>query len=125
MKKTINIKGAPAPIGPYSQALMVDNTVYVSGQIPIIPETGIVIEGGIEEQTTQVLKNIKALLNEADMDFSHVVKASIFLKDMNDFAMVNEIYSRCFSGTFPARETVQVSRLPKDVSIEISVIAIK
>ncbi|HOY31883.1 MAG TPA: RidA family protein [Bacteroidales bacterium] len=125
MKKTINIPGAPAPIGPYSQAILTNGILYVSGQIPINPQTGQMIEGDIEAHTRQVLENISKLLSEAGMDFSNIVKTSIFLADMNDFARVNEIYSLYFSSEPPARETVQAARLPKDAKIEISVIAIK
>ena len=123
MKKVINIPGAPAPIGPYSQALLNDGILYVSGQIPINPLTGEMVEGDIVVHTKQVLENISALLKEAGMDFSNIVKTSIFLSDMNDFSKVNEIYSSCFSANFPARETMQAARLPKDARIVISVIA--
>lgn len=125
MKKAIQIPGAPAPIGPYSQAILHDQTLYVSGQIPLNPITGALEMDTIEQATNRVLTNIQALLQEADMDFSHVVKCSIFLRDLADFARVNEVYASYFSGIFPARETVQVSRLPLDVSIEISCIAVK
>lgn len=124
MKKSIQISGAPAPIGPYSQAILKNETLYVSGQIPLNPNTGILIDESIEASTHQVMQNIGALLAEAGMNYEHVVKCSIFLKDMNDFAVVNEVYASYFSGTFPARETVQVSKLPLDVSVEISCIAI-
>jgi 2-iminobutanoate/2-iminopropanoate deaminase len=125
MKKAIQIPGAPAPIGPYSQAILVNDTLYVSGQIPLNPETGDLVTKTIEKATEQVLKNIGALLNEVSMDYSHVVKCSIFLKDLNDFTIVNRVYATFFDGIHPARETVQVSRLPMDVPIEISCIAIK
>jgi 2-iminobutanoate/2-iminopropanoate deaminase len=123
MKKVIEIAGAPAPIGPYSPALLVNGTLYVSGQIPMHPVTGEMVQGDIVDLTKQVMENIGALLNAAGMDFSNVVKTSIFLADFNDFAKVNETYSSFFAGTYPARETVQVSRLPKDSRIEISAIA--
>lgn len=125
MKKAIQIPGAPAPIGPYSQAILAENTLYVSGQIPLNPSTGLLEIETIDQATHRVLDNIQALLKEAGMDFSDVVKCSIFLKDLNDFSEVNAIYSSYFSGIYPARETVQVSRLPMDVPIEISCIAIK
>jgi len=124
MKKIIQIPGAPAPIGPYSQAILKKDTLYVSGQIPVNPETGDLMTGDIETATAQVLNNIGALLAEAGMDFSHVVKCSIFLKDLNDFAAVNAIYASFFTNEPPARETVQVSRLPLDVPVEISCIAV-
>ena len=124
MRKIINIPGAPKPIGPYSQAIKNNNTLYVSGQIPVDPMTGKMVTGDIAAQTTQVLENISALLKAGGMDFSQVVKTSVFLADMDDFVTVNEIYSSYFAGDYPARETVQVARLPKDSKIEISVIAI-
>jgi 2-iminobutanoate/2-iminopropanoate deaminase len=124
MKTIINTNNAPAPIGPYSQAIKVGNTLYASGQIAIDPATGNLNTGDITSETHQVMKNIAAILNEVGMDFSNVVKTSIFLKDMNQFTAVNETYGSYFSANYPARETVQVSRLPKDVNVEISVIAI-
>ena len=124
MKKIIQVPGAPAPIGPYSQAILNNDTLYVSGQIPLDPKTGNLVVDSIENATSQVLNNIGSLLNEAGMDFSNVVKCSIFLKDLNDFVAVNGIYASFFSSEPPARETVQVSRLPMDVPIEISCIAI-
>ena len=124
MKKIIQIPGAPAPIGPYSQAILKKDTLYVSGQIPLNPETGDLMVKDIETATSQVLNNIGSLLAEAGMDFSNVVKCSIFLKDLNDFAAVNAIYASFFTNEPPARETVQVSRLPLDVPVEISCIAV-
>ncbi len=124
MKKAISINGAPAPIGPYSQAVLVKNTLYVSGQIPLNPFSGELVTDTIEAATTQVLMNIEALLKEADMTLDNVVKCSIFLKSMDDFSRMNEIYAGFFRSTPPARETVQVSRLPLDVPIEISCIAV-
>jgi 2-iminobutanoate/2-iminopropanoate deaminase len=124
MKKIIQIPGAPAPIGPYSQAILKNDTLYVSGQIPLDPKTGNLVIDSIENATSQVLKNIGSLLNEAGMDFSNVVKCSIFLKDLNDFVAVNGVYASFFTSEPPARETVQVSKLPMDVPIEISCIAI-
>jgi len=125
MKKIIHTPDAPAAIGPYSQATLVNGTLYISGQIPVDPETGKLVEG-IEKETHQVMKNLKAILTAADMGFENVVKASIFLKNMDDFAVVNEIYASYFNNDqFPARETVQVSCLPKNVDVEISMIAYK
>ncbi|WP_312422881.1 RidA family protein [Epilithonimonas sp.] len=125
MKKIIHTSNAPAAIGPYSQACLVNGTLYISGQIPVDPETGKLVEG-IEKETHQVMKNLKAILTEAGMTLDNTVKASIFLKSMDDFAVVNEIYASYFSNDqFPARETVQVSCLPKNVDVEISMIAFK
>jgi 2-iminobutanoate/2-iminopropanoate deaminase len=124
MKKIIQIPGAPAPIGPYSQAILKNDTLYVSGQIPLNPVSGELVTETIEAATRQVLENIGALLAEAGMDYAHVVKCSIFLKDLNDFAVVNGIYASFFKSEPPARETVQVSKLPMDVPIEISCIAV-
>ena len=124
MNKTIiNTPGAPAPIGPYSQAVSVNGMLFVSGQIPIIPETGELEAGGIQAETTQVMKNLEAILKEAGTDFSHVVKTSIFVTNMDDFAAVNEIYGSSFTENPPARETVAVRTLPKNVNVEISCIA--
>ena len=124
MKKTvIHTKDAPAAIGPYSQAVRTGNLLFVSGQIPMDPETGTVIIGGIEAATHKVMKNIESILNEAGGTFDNIVKTTIFLKSMEDFTEINAVYGSYFSGNFPARETVEVSRLPKDVEIEISVIA--
>jgi 2-iminobutanoate/2-iminopropanoate deaminase len=124
-KKAIQIPNAPAPVGPYSQAILVNGMYFVSGQIPLNPETGLLEINTIEEATHRVLKNIEKLLEAAEMTLENVVKCSIFLKDLNDFAKVNEIYASYFKGTPPARETVQVARLPLDVTIEISCIAIE
>ncbi len=124
MKSIIHTKNAPAPIGPYSQAVKVGNILYASGQIAIDPSTGNMVMDNIQAETHQVMKNILALLKEAGMEYQNIVKTSIFLKDMNQFAAVNEIYGSYFTSDFPARETVEVSRLPKDVNVEISVIAI-
>jgi 2-iminobutanoate/2-iminopropanoate deaminase len=125
MKKAIQIPGAPAPIGPYSQAILTDDTLYVSGQIPLNPFTGELVLATIEEATHQILKNITALLTEANMQLSDIVKCSIFLTNMDDFASMNAVYSSYFSDCPPARETVQVVKLPMNVSIEISCIAKK
>lgn len=124
-KSVIKTSNAPSPIGPYSQAVMVGNTLYCSGQIAIDPKTGQIIQNNIKEETKMVLENIRALLNEAGMDFSNVVKSSIFISDMNQFSEINEVYGSYFQEPYPARETVQVSRLPKDANVEISVIAVK
>ena len=124
MKTVIQIPGAPAPIGPYSQAILSNNTLYVSGQIPLDPHTGELVTSDIASATHRVLKNISALISEAGMTLDHVVKCSIFLKDMNDFTVVNEVYASYFTTLPPARETVQVAKLPLDVSIEISCIAV-
>ncbi|MEQ6121170.1 RidA family protein [Reichenbachiella sp. MALMAid0571] len=124
MHKIINSSGAPSPIGPYSQATMAGNTLYVSGQIPLDPTTGNLVEGTIEEETEMVMKNLSAILTEAGTDFTSVVKCSIFVKDMSDFGKINEAYGKYFQENPPARETVEVSRLPKDVRVEISCIAV-
>lgn len=121
----INTKNAPAPIGPYSQSVKAGNTLYVSGQIPIIPATGELENGGIRLETNQVMKNLGAILNEAGMDYSDVVKCSIFVIDMGDFSSINEEYGKYFTLNPPARETVEVRGLPKGVNIEISCIAVK
>lgn len=126
MKKTIiNTPNAPAPIGPYSQAVLVDNTLYVSGQIAINPSTNELNIGDLETETKQVLANLEAVLIAAEMNFSHIVKTGIFLSDMAHFAKVNELYGACFEKDFPARETVAVKTLPKNVNVEISAIAVK
>lgn len=125
MKKIINTTKAPAPIGPYNQAILVNGFLYASGQVAIIPETGELNIPDVVTETHQVMKNIGAVLEGAGMDFTNVVKTSIFLSDMNNFAQVNEIYGTYFIADFPARETVEVARLPKDVNVEISVIAYK
>ena len=123
MKKIISTSNAPAAIGPYSQANLINGVLYISGQIPVDPETGKLVEG-IEKETHQVMKNLKAILEEAGMSFKNVVKATIFLKNMDDFAVMNDIYASYLnSESYPARETVQVSCLPKNVDIEISMIA--
>jgi 2-iminobutanoate/2-iminopropanoate deaminase len=125
MKKAIDIPNAPTPVGSYSQAILNNGTLYISGQIPMDPVTKHVELLSIEKATHQILKNIEALLKAAQMTSEDVVKCSIFLKNMNDFEVVNSIYSEFFQGVFPARETVQVARLPLDVAIEISCIASK
>ena len=124
-KKIINTKNAPAPIGPYNQAILSGNTLYISGQICIDPSNGNLKNRDIQEETHQVMQNLKSILSDAGMKFGHVVKTTIFLTDMNRFGEVNEIYGKYFEGEFPARETVQVSALPKFVNVEISMIAVK
>ena len=125
MKKIINTENAPAPIGPYNQAVLSGNTLYISGQIPIDPKTGELIEGDIAKETEQCMKNLKAILTEAGMTFEHVVKSSIFISDMNQFAKINTVYAKYFNAeTAPARETVEVANLPKFVNVEISMIAV-
>ena len=124
MKKIIFTDKAPAPIGPYSQAVLAGNTLYTSGQIPLDPATGELVGGDIETETKQVMENLKAVLEAAGMDFSNVVKTSIFIINMDDFAKINTVYGSYINEeTAPARETVQVARLPKNVNVEISMIA--
>jgi len=125
MKESIQTEKAPAPIGPYSQAILAGNMLFVSGQIALIPASGELMTADIVSETNQVMKNIGEILREAGLNYSNIVKTSIFLKDMNQFGQVNETYGKYFTEKFPARETVQVSRLPKDVNVEISVTAIK
>jgi 2-iminobutanoate/2-iminopropanoate deaminase len=125
MKKAISIPGAPAPIGPYSQAIVKGDTVYVSGQIPLNAFNGELEVASIEDATHRILKNIEMLLKENDMTLEHIVKCSIFMTDLGQFAAMNAVYASYFTSIPPARETVQVSRLPMDVPIEISCIAIK
>jgi 2-iminobutanoate/2-iminopropanoate deaminase len=124
-KKIINTIHAPAPIGPYSQAVLSNGTLYVSGQIALHPVSGELVMASIEEETTQVMTNLKAILTEAGYSFADIVKTTMFLMDMGQFAAVNAIYSQYFESNFPARETVQVAGLPKGVHVEISVIATK
>ena len=124
MKKIIYTPNAPEPIGPYSQAVLVGDTLYCSGQIPVNPENEEVPQG-IEAQTLQVMKNLQAILHQADMDFSNVVKTTILLTDLSTFGIVNEIYGRFFQSQPPARETYQVAKLPKGVEVEISAVAVK
>ncbi|WP_299886641.1 Rid family detoxifying hydrolase [uncultured Lacinutrix sp.] len=126
MKKIISTTKAPAPIGPYNQAVLSGNTLYTSGQIALHPETGVLILDDIATETKQVMENMKAVLTAADMTFENVVKTSIFISDMNNFAEINAVYSQYFDNdTAPARETVEVANLPKFVNVEISMIAIK
>lgn len=122
-KKIIRTDNAPAPIGPYSQAVQFGNLLFISGQIPLDPKTGNIITNDINAATRLVMENLKAILTEAGMDFTHVIKSTIFLMDMGQFAQVNEVYGGYFGDGAPARETVQVSGLPKGVHVEISMIA--
>jgi len=125
MKKIINTPKAPAPIGPYNQAVLIKGTLFISGQIPMDPSTGKLVEGNIKAGTKQCMENLKAILEEAEMTFENVVKTSIFIKDMHQFSEINEIYGSYFdSETAPARETVEVANLPKFVHVEISMIAV-
>ncbi len=124
MKNVISTEKAPKAIGPYSQAIEAAGLLFASGQIPIVPATGEIVAGGIEEQTMQVLSNVEAILAAKGLGFSDVVKTTVFLSDMNDFATVNGIYAKAFVENPPARSCVQVARLPKDVKIEIETIAV-
>lgn len=125
MKKIISTDKAPAAIGPYSQAIEVNNMVFTSGVIPINPQTGELVTGSIEEQAEQAIGNLAALLKESGVAMENVVKTTVFIKDMNDFAKINEVYAKYFTSNFPARSCVEVARLPKDVLIEIEAIGIK
>ena len=124
MKKIISTTHAPAAVGPYSQAVLAGGVLYLAGQIAIVPETGELDLSNITAETVQVMRNLEAVLLSAEMDFSNVVKCTIFLKDMNQYAEINAVYAQYFSDEPPAREAVQVSRLPKDVNVEISLIAV-
>jgi 2-iminobutanoate/2-iminopropanoate deaminase len=123
MATIINTENAPAPIGPYNQSVRTGNLLFVSGQVPFIAETMELVIDSVESETHQVMKNLKAILNKAELDLSNIVKASIFCKNLNDFNRINEVYGSYFEGNHPARECVEVSRFPKDVNVEISVIA--
>ena len=123
MKQVIHTDKAPAAIGPYSQAIQIGQLLFTSGQIPIDPETGAIVEGGIQEQARQSLNNIKAILNAAGTNMGAVVKTTVFLQDMNDFAAMNEVYAQFFQEPYPARSAVQVGRLPKDALVEIEAVA--
>jgi len=126
MSKTIiHTPNAPAPIGPYNQAVLTGDLLFISGQIPLVPGSGELVSGTIEEEAIQVMKNLDAILTAAGMDFSNVVKTTIFLSDMNLFVPVNEVYGKYFESDYPARETVAVKGLPKNVNVEISMIASK
>lgn len=120
----IHTENAPKAIGPYSQAVKAGNMLFVSGQVPFVPETMEIVEGDVKAQTAQSLKNVQAILTEAGLDFSNVVKSTVFIKDMNEFAQINEVYAEFFGENKPARACVEVARLPKDVKVEIEVIAI-
>ncbi len=120
----INSANAPAPIGPYSQAVLANGVLYVSGQIALDPTSGQLVQDNIETETHQVMKNLQAILQEAGLDFAQVVKCTIFVKDLNNFNLINSVYGSYFGQNPPARETVEVSRLPKDVNVEISCIAV-
>ena len=123
MRQAVSTPSAPAAIGPYSQAIRAGALLFVSGQVPIDPATGAIVEGGIAAQTTRVFENLGAILQAAGASFDHVVRTTVYLADMNDFAAMNEVYGRYFSSPAPARATVQVARLPKDARVEIDVIA--
>ena len=125
MKKVINTKNAPAAIGPYSQAILMGNMLYASGQLGLDPTTGNFLPGGVTEQTEQVFKNIRAILEEAGLTIANVVKTTCFLADMSDFAAMNAVYEKQFTGDFPARSAVAVKTLPKNGLVEIEIIAIK
>lgn len=124
-KKIITTSNAPAPIGPYNQAVFAGDTLYISGQIPIDPATGELNNSSLQHETHQCMKNLEAILAEAGLNFSNVVKTCIFITDMKRFAEINEVYGQYFTDNFPARETVQVSALPKFVNVEISMIAVR
>lgn len=125
MKKIISTENAPAAIGPYSQAIQTDNMLFSSGQLGIDPATGEFVAGGVKEQTIQVFKNIRAILDEAGFTTEHIVKTTVFLADMADFAVVNEVYAQQFTGSFPARSAVAVKTLPKNGLVEIEFVAAK
>ena len=124
MKKEVKTDKAPQAIGPYSQGIIANGFVFCSGQIPLVPETGALFAGTIEDQTRQVLKNLSAVLDAAGSSLDQVVKATVFLQDMNDFAAMNKVYAEFFKAPFPARAAVQVARLPRDVKVEIEAVAI-
>ena len=125
MKKIITSKNAPNPIGPYNQAVIASGFMFISGQVGMNPKTGKIIEDSISDETEQVMKNLSSILNEASVSFENVVKTTIFLSDMNDFSLVNKVYGKYFDEDIaPARETVQVSKLPLGVNVEISMIAL-
>lgn len=124
MKQIVATKQAPQAIGPYSQAVIAGRMVFTSGQIPLVPDTGVFVEGGIDEQTEQVLRNLAAVLEEAGASFDDVVKTTVFLADMDDFAAMNEVYGRFFLKQPPARSTVQAARLPRNARVEIDAIAV-
>ena len=124
MKEIVYTKNAPDPVGPYSQAILTKNTLFISGQVALDPNNGDMINSSIEEETIQVMNNLKAILNEVGFDFSNVIKSTIYLSDMNNFSKVNEVYGSFFNKDYvPSRVTVEVSRLPKDANVEIDMIA--
>ena len=124
MKEIVYTKNAPDPVGPYSQAILTNNTLFISGQVALDPNNGEMINSSIEEETIQVMNNLKAILNEVGFDFSNVIKSTIYLSDMNNFSKVNEVYGSFFSKDYvPSRVTVEVNRLPKDANVEIDMIA--
>ncbi len=125
MKQVNKTDKSPAPIGPYNQAIMTGNTLYVSGQVPINPATGKLEKEDVKHQTKLVMENIKAILDKAEMNFSHIIKCSIFISDMKDFPQINEVYGSYFEDSFPARETIAVKGLPLGADVEISCIAVK
>ncbi|WP_300331252.1 RidA family protein [Fusobacterium sp.] len=125
MKRIINTPKAPAALGPYSQAIEVNGTLYISGQIPFVPETMTLVSDDVKEQTRQSLENLKAILDEAGYSFKDVVKATCFIKNMDDFGAINEVYAEYLGDVKPARACVEVARLPKDVKVEIELIAVK
>ena len=125
MKTIITTTSAPSPIGPYSQAVLSGNTLYVSGQIAINPANGKMVQNTITDEARQVMQHIEAILKEAGMGFENIVKTTIFLKNIGDFSSVNEVYGSYFSKDYPARETIEVAKLPKEANVEISVIAVK
>lgn len=125
MKQIIQTNNAPQAIGPYSQAVLANDTLYVSGQIPVLPATGVVVSDSVEEQAHQVMKNVKAVVEAAGMTLDDVVKTSVFIKNMDDFAAINAVYSQYFKENCPARACVEVARLPKDVLLEMEAIAVK
>ena len=124
-RERIKTPDAPAAIGPYCQGLLVGDTLYVSGQIALNPSTGDMVEGDVQDETAQILDNLGAVLRAADLDFAHVVQVTLFLRDMDDYAMVNEVYARYFSGATPAREALEVGKLPREACVEISCIAVR
>jgi 2-iminobutanoate/2-iminopropanoate deaminase len=124
-RERIKTPDAPAAIGPYCQGLLVGDTLYVSGQIALDPQTGELVEGDVQDETAQILDNVGSVLRAADMDFAHVVQVTLFLRDMDDYAPVNEVYARYFSGATPAREALEVGKLPREARVEISCIAVR
>lgn len=124
-KKIVNSKNAPEPIGPYSHAVLINNTLYISGQVAKDAVSGLMIQDDIKIETRKVMENLEAILKEAGMDFTNVVKTTIYCVDLANFAAINEIYGSFFSGNYPARETVQVVKLPLNANVEISVVAVK